>query len=70
MPDLRPTCPIGDRHVPLETDMLAKSNWNFNTFKYPSFYILLSYLYIFIYVGHVGFRWVSDEACRGLRWDL
>ena len=25
---------------PLETDMPAESNWNFNTFKYSYFYIL------------------------------
>ena len=67
MPHRRPTCLIGD---PSEINMPAESNPNLNTdiLKYSLFYILFAY---FIYwnniFGHVGFRWVSDEACRGLR---
>ena len=75
----RLTCPIGydipdwrpieDRHAPSETDMPAESNRNFKTFKYSNFYIfLLIYIYWNTILGHVGFRWVSDEAFRGLRW--
>ena len=32
-------------------------------------YFLLIYIYWNNILGHVGFRWVSDEACRGLRSD-
>ena len=53
----RPTCLIGDHHA-------FESNQNFNNiFKNSYFLILLKFIYV---LGHVGFRWVSDEACRDL----
>ena len=48
--------------------MPAESNRNFNTFTY-SFFINLLFIYIYLnnILGHVGFRWVYHEACRGFR---
>ena len=58
----RPTCPVGDRHT-------CGAYRNFNTFKYSYFYIIFAfYIYWNNILGHVGFRWVSYAACRGLRW--
>ena len=59
MPDRRS---IGDGHAYVDC------NWNFDPFKYSYFiYFLLIYIYLNNILGHVGFRWISDEECRGLQ---
>ena len=74
IPHQRPTCLIGDRHAcgdPWKTNMPAESNRNWNTFIFLNILIFIYFLLIYICtcwypMGHVGFRLVSDEACRGL----
>ena len=75
MPHLRPTCLIGE---PSETDKphrrpkCLRSLIRISTRL--SILIFIRLLRIYIYwnniLGHVGFRWVYNEACRGLRWSI
>ena len=68
MPHQRPKCRIGD---PSETGMhhrrptclrsLIGISTHLNIHIY--IYFLLIYIYLNNILGHVGFRWISDEEC-------
>ena len=80
MPDRKTTRLIGEWHSPSETSMPVETHLtHLNILIFMLF--LLIYICMYVHVGirwvvdqsfqspmwHVAFRWLSDEACRGLR---